>query len=115
MSILDGFCFVFGVTGLVALVVGIYRIIKADKQEREEWQRLAPNLKCPQCGSSFDSWDGGIWGMDSDPPSPLDSGGVILTCPHCHQDGYVVEQNESLKVYANIDETGMEPVADDIG
>ena len=91
----------FLVTG-VFVVIGIAR---ESERERDKWQAIAVTLRCPKCGSAYDRWDGATWGVDAEPAdSVLHNHGVVLRCPQCKADGFVVEDGNAIQVHLTIKE-----------
>lgn len=75
----------------LATIVGIAVVallVRSHRKDKQRWCLVASNLHCPKCQTSYDDWDGAVWGVDSDPPDARACNhGVVLICPSCHELG----------------------------
>jgi len=80
---------------------GVFFDPQAEKEKRERWQRLAVGLKCPECRTAYEKWEGVSWGRGG--VIGLCSDGPVFTCRQCGAEACVTDvEDVALAEFLNL-------------
>jgi hypothetical protein len=84
----------FDETGRPQFGQGVYHNYEEIQIREARWERIAAQLVCPRCGSSFKGWSGS-WGTRD---QPLGSSSPLLICPACGAQACVIESEDGPSI-----------------